>query len=499
MQTRLRYQVVFTAMSTILLPAVSGSAETVVVRSDTPLTGTAGGPADTRFTGFLLSLTPTAPGNNYFEALNPRSFRTGVLTNINGNVYTGDFQTYDRVRNAGATFEYLMSDAVYVRPPDDIEWPGGPKDPTYSKWEALLDAKISAAKVAGGGTYIGRWDIWNEPDYKDVSGNFFWPYDDAAGAQQFFETWRRGYQRVRAQLPGVPIVGPSMAFANHPTISVDSFLDYAKANNVLPDIVTFHVFDHDDVSSRVNAVKSSLTSRGINRPVALNEYVGPHEQSRPGVLPHYFSAMQNAGVSYGIHATWSEPVLGGGEISNAYNDSLDGLLTSDTKQPRSTWWVYKRYSEMTGNMVQVDAGTSVTGLASLNATNDVATILLGRDVDSGTLPAFPPDAVTLQLDGIIASMGIADGTPLTVELQRIADSGYYASSGPVSIFVPLVANAGSMSVVLRDFGWTDAYFVKVAAIPEPASIGLVTLVMAAFLRRQRYSSSRSLHRQRGNS
>lgn len=489
----------------VLVCAPARAAENVIVRTNTPLAaGAGGGAADTRYTGFLHSLAPTLPGTAYFEALKPKAFRTGVLTNISGG-FVGDFQTYDRVRNAGATFEYILSDAVYVKPADQIEWPGGPKDPTYAKWDALVDNKIAAAKAAGGGTYGGRIDIWNEPDY-----DTYWPYQNADGAAQFFEAWKRAYAKVRVQLPGVEIVGPSLSLVRGvngtdaapwlPTndtarnITIGTFLDYAKANSVLPDKFAVHVSDKDLIDTRVNGVKSALAARGItNVPVVMNEYVGQHEQTRPGVLPQYFARMQAAGVPYGIHATWPEPAPSGGN-ANFYNNSLDGLLTDGpNQQPRSTWWVYKRYSEMTGNLVQVDAGATVTGLASLNAVTDVATILLGRDFDDqGYLSAIPtstPDTVTLQLDGIVASMGVATGTPLTVELQRIADSGYAAYVGPTSVFLPLVAGAGSLSVPLADFGWTDAYFVRVtvntAAVPEPTSVAALAVAGATLLMRRK--------------
>jgi hypothetical protein len=503
----------------VLAAAPVLAVETVTVRTNTPLAaGAGGGAADTRYTGFLHSLTPALPGPAHFESLKPAAFRTGVLTNINNGVVTGDFATYARVRAAGATFEYVMSDAVYVKPPDQIDWPGGPTDLNYAKWDALLDSKIAAAKAAaqaaGDAAYVGRWDIWNEPDFSVGPGQYFWPDQTAAGAGKFFETWRRAHAKVRAQLPGVQIVGPSLGVLNglsgeldtYPNtgkhITMNAFLDYAKANSVLPDVLTLHAFDKDVVAGRLGGTKALLTAKGITGvALGVNEYVGHHEQTRPGVLPHYFAAMRASGAVYGVHATWPDANPGTPtNVNNTYNDSLNGLLTDDTKQPRSTWWAYKRYGEMTGQMVQVDAGATITGVASVDAANDTATILLGRDYeDYGwmlTPPAGAPAAVVLQLNGIVASMGIAAGTPLTVELQRIADSGYaaYAAGGPTSVFVPLVVGSGSLSVPLADFGWTDAYFIRVAAnaaaVPEPAMSAAFGLAAGALLmRRKRWPSS----------
>lgn len=466
------------AIAALAAPALAQ--ETITVRTNTFATGPGAGPADTRYTGFLHSLTPTLPGAAYFEALEPSSFRTGVLTNLdaNGNLNAGDFDTYARVVAAGATFEYVVSDAVYVAP-SPINWPGGSTDVNYAAWEATLDAKIAAALAAGGGAYFGRFDVWNEPDFSVAPGQYFWPDQTAAGRDRFFETWRRAYVKIRAQLPNAEIVGPSMAMINgvdgsgtaYPNtgkfIHVNAFLDYAKANNVLPDIVAVHVFDKDLVGPRVDAVRASMAARGIDRPVALNEYVGQHEQTRPGVLPHYFAAMRGRGVSYGIHATWNEPASeGGGDVGNTYNDSLNGLLTHDTKLPRSTWWVYKRYAEMVGSAVQVDPGTTITGLASVDAAADQATFLLGRDFNdnNGTTylpPAGSPAAASLQVRGIAASLGVSVGTPLRLELQRIADSGYAAAPTPTSVVSTFNAPSGSFTVALPNFGWSDAYFVRI--------------------------------------
>ncbi|HEV7298762.1 MAG TPA: hypothetical protein VGN72_05300 [Tepidisphaeraceae bacterium] len=472
-----------------LLATIAHAQEKVTVRANAPLKGAAGGASDTRYTGFLHSLTPTLPDPDRFEALKPANFRTGVLTNINGGVVTGDFANYARVRAAGATFEYLMSDAVYTKDPDSVEWPGGAKDPDYVKWDALVDTKIASAKAAAGGEYVGRWDIWNEPDFSVGPGQYFWPYQDADGAQQFFETWRRAHKKVRAGLPGAQIVGPSIAVLNglggqlntYPDtgkhITMDAFLKYAKANDVLPDVLTLHAFDKDAVGPRLAGTRKLLKDKRITGvALGVNEYIGHHEQTRPGVLPHYFAAMQAAGVVYGVHATWPDarpdratPTT----VSNAYNDSLNGLLTDDTKQPRSTWWVYKRYAELSGAMVQVDAGPTVNGLASVDAQADVATVLLGRDYeDFGWMPTPPaeaPTAVVLQLSGLVAAMGITGGTPLKVELQRIADSGYaaYAEGGPTSLVLPMTAGRATLNVPLADFGWTDAYFIKVTAAPNP--------------------------------
>ncbi len=78
----------------------------------------------------------------------------------------------------------------------------------------------------------GQWDIWNEAD---LGG--FWPFQDDAGRDRFFETWRRAYLKIREQLPHVQIAGPSLTPKRVPgtrVIRYDNFLEYAARHEVLP-------------------------------------------------------------------------------------------------------------------------------------------------------------------------------------------------------------------------------------------------------------------------
>ena len=95
------------------------------------------------------------------------------------------------------------------------------------------------------------------------------------------------------------------------------------------------------------------------------------------------------------------------------------------------------------------------------------------------MPHTLPPLANLQLTGIVASMGIPMGTPLSVELQRIADHGYAAYTGPTSTFTSMTAGSGPLTVSLPDFGWSDAYFIRVSAVPEPGC--LVAIIFPVLL------------------
>ena len=84
---------------------------------------------------------------------------------------------------------------------------------------------ISDAQAAGMTGPDVRWDLQNEPDV-----GLFWN----APQSQWLEMWKRGYQMVRAAIPNALMEGPSNASGVGGQL-FNAFLDYVKANNVVPD------------------------------------------------------------------------------------------------------------------------------------------------------------------------------------------------------------------------------------------------------------------------
>lgn len=354
----------------------------------------AGGGVDHRFSGFLHAISPTAPGPEYFEALKPHVMR--------GSRTHGDhLSKYARIIAAGGVFQYVLSDSAKVLRP---AWPGDGGD--WSDWDALVDQEIADAISRGATT--GQWDIWNEPDITT-----FWGPQGTSGRDQFFETWRRAYVKIRAALPEVEIVGPSLtAYPGWPVtrpINFESFLDYAVAHNVAPDIVTRHIFDSGRIVTDVDEVRSLMEARGIVSPrIGVNEIVNDNEQFRPGLIAHYFAGLLEADADHAVHAVWADVV--------GYNnkDALSGLLTHDTKKPRSTWWVYRQYADMAGTWAELTPTTSVNGLAAVDEAENLATVLLGREFgDSGSFVGPPPPAnpedVQIQLVNLDQGLAVPPG------------------------------------------------------------------------------------------
>ena len=96
-----------------------------------------------------------------------------------------------------------------------------------------------------------HWDIWNEPDHPQ-----FWD----RSSEQFFETWKRAVRTIRRVSPNAIIVGPSLA--RGPAHYLYGFLLSAHAENVLPDIISWHDMALDHPNNVVN-VRQFLVKRGI--------------------------------------------------------------------------------------------------------------------------------------------------------------------------------------------------------------------------------------------
>jgi hypothetical protein len=292
-----------------------------------------------RASGWIYGMTENgaAPPDHFFTDVKYRAMRAGGAQLPGGGWVGGG---YDRRWNAtraqlmrtqalGAKFVLLAHDlwgadgaAISRFPGDNGDWTD------YNNFLSRLFADVRATGVPV------EWDIWNEPNI-----TLFWNRPQS----QYFELWRRTYQRIRAELPGTVIVGPSCACV--PSTSNawwNQYLDYLKANNVVPDIVSWHSLPGDPVANAA-AANTTLGSRGIphTRPYQINEY-GAADEQNPGDGAWYITRLERAGAD-GLRANWA----GGG---NLHNDLANLLTRNSAGQylPKGEWWVYRFYAGQTG-------------------------------------------------------------------------------------------------------------------------------------------------------
>jgi hypothetical protein len=305
---------------------------------------------------------------------------------------------------------------------------------SWSDWLSKVDTMVKARLAAGNDTNIAAWELWNEPD---------WTWNTAA-AGSFDAGWVRTYQEVRSLDSVTPIQGPSISTWNESWMQ--NFLSYAKANNALPDIISWHELGGPaSIAADVAACVALEKSLGITpRPISIEEYGTTAEIDDPGALVPYLAAFEQSGVSNAERAFWHE------------YGTVDGLVTvsetngTTTNQPTGTWWLYKWYGDMTGDMVTVTppSGSALDGVASYDPLSKTADIIVdGSGTTNVTVTGISGlgSSVTAQVESTSTPNRFTAVTaPTVLSQQTLAVSG-----GQVTVPIPNMTASRAYQVLLR--------------------------------------------------
>ncbi|MEV1084594.1 RICIN domain-containing protein [Streptomyces sp. NPDC050211] len=428
--------VLLAVLATTLMPATGAHAADTTVAVDF---STAGGAPTYRASGTIYGMTENGslPQEHFYKDIKWQFMRAGgaQLDNPGGWVagkydrrWNSTQAQYERTKALGGTFVILPHDLWGADGTTSPTFPGDNGD--WTLFDSFYDRLLADAKAAGM-TDI-QWDIWNEPDW--------YPFWDRPQAQ-YLEMWKRAYQRIRAVFPNAVIVGPSTAGkpASGGSSWWNTYLDYVKANNVEPDIYSWHDLPGDPVVD-AGAVRSKLAARSMttSRPFQVNEYANPDEQT-PGRGGWYISRLERAGAD-GLRANWAS--------ANNLHDFQANLLTKNSAGqylPLGEWFLYRYYGSQTGNIVKVTPGTNTDGLATKDNTARNAKILLGSNGNTGN--------VTVKLDGLDTTSVLENGRVRAI-VQRVPNNGGGAVTGPVTVSdqtLTVSGNSASLSVP-----WTNA-------------------------------------------
>ncbi|MFJ4159162.1 RICIN domain-containing protein [Microbacterium testaceum] len=321
-----------------------------------------------------------------------------------------------RTAQLGGKFVILVHDLwgadaetnANVFPGDNGDW---------TNYDKFMNQLISDVQTSGVNV---QWDIWNEPDIAT-----FWQRSQ----DQYLAMWQRGYNRIRQTFPNAVIVGPS-------TSSVpgeswwDSYLNYVKANNVLPDIYSWHTLPADPVAT-TNTADSVLTAKGITRTnrYQINEYASAAQQD-PANGSWYITRLERANA-YGLRANWA--------TGQGLNDNMAKLLVKSNGQylPTGEWWMYRFYGSQVGSVVQTTPSASYDAFAT--KTNGSAKILLGGGGTTGNM--------SINLSGLNATSGIVSNNQVRVVVQTVPYNGGGAVSGPQTVSSNVVSLANNATTV----------------------------------------------------
>jgi hypothetical protein len=454
------------ALTVVLLAATSLAATLTVTAgpataADESITvnfSVAGGSPTYRASGWIYGMAEngSAPADHFFRDVRFRFMRAGgAQLDSPGGWVSG---RYDRRWNStlAQARRTIALGGQFILLPHDLwgadgfpisRFPGD--NGNWSDYDNFLTRLINDVRAAG---ITVQWDIWNEPNI-----TLFWNRPQA----QYFELWRRTYQRIRSAFPGHLIVGPSCACV--PTTSGawwGQYLDFVRANNVVPDIISWHSLPGDPVAN-VAAANTTLNSRGIPhpRPYQINEYASPSEQN-PGDGSWYIARLERAGAD-GLRANWA-----GG--ANLHNDLASLLVRNSAGQhlPRGEWWVYRFYGSQTGLISSVTPSPAYDAFATKSG--GVAKVLVGGGGTTGNI------AVNLQrLD---TTSGVVQNNQVRVIAQRIPHNGGGAVAGPITIANTVMTLSNNATTVNLPHTNADDTF-TITLLP-PADAGFQSVAVA---------------------
>jgi len=421
---RLLAAVVVASTSLLAASPVAAADETITVNFSI-----AGGSPTYRASGWIYGMTEnaSAPADHFYTDVKFRFMRAGgAQLDSPGGWVSGLYQRRWNATLAQARRTIALGGKFVILPHDlwgadgypISRFPGDNGD--WTDYDNFLTRLISDVRAAG---ITVEWDIWNEPNL-----SLFWNRSQA----QYFELWRRTYQRLRAEFPSHLIVGPSCACV--PTTSGawwGQYLDFVKANNVVPDIVSWHSLPGDPVAN-VNAANTTLNSRGIAHPnpYQINEYASSSEQN-PGDGSWYIARLERAGAD-GLRANWAS-------AGNLHNDLANLLVrnSAGVHQPKGEWWAYRFYGSQTGLISSVTPSTAYDAFATKDS--GIAKILVGGGGTTGNI------AVNIQrLD---TTSAIVENNQVRVLTQRIPYNNGGAVQGPVTISNSVVTLSGNATTV----------------------------------------------------
>jgi hypothetical protein len=418
----------------------------------------AGGSPTYRASGWIYGMTEDAsgPADHFYRDVKFRYMRAGgAQLDQPGGWVSG---RYDRRWNAtlaqarrtialGGQFVILPHDlwgadgyAISRFPGDNGSW---------TDYDNFLTRLINDVRAAG---ITVQWDIWNEPNL-----GIFWNRSQA----QYFELWRRTYQRLRAAFPSQLIVGPSCACV--PTTGGawwGQYLDFVKANNVVPDIFSWHSLPGDPVAN-VAAANTTLNSRAIahSRPYQINEYGGTAEQN-PGDGAWYIARLERAGAD-GLRANWAS-------TANLHNDLGNLLVRNSAGQhlPKGEWWAYRFYGSQTGLISSVTPSPAYDAFATKATGN--AKILVGGGSTTGN--------VTVNLQRLDTTSGVVQNNQVRVIAQRIPYNNGGAVQGPITVQNSVVTLSNNATTINLSHANIDDSF-TITVLP-PSDGGFQSVAVA---------------------
>ncbi|WEV63729.1 Ig-like domain-containing protein [Bifidobacterium sp. ESL0732] len=383
-------------------------------------------------TGFLYGLADDGtPSDTMLDGLTHLDSMVGRplngLQHPNGDVMATAPQWK---RNGGGDIQVYLKDSYPIPWPYPVYSPNIQTD-YLPKIRQQVNA-VNASPYKDSYVYVPL----NEPDCGDANyKNGVCGIDTVASLSnlswtKMLDDWKTMFNYIRSLEPGARIAGPNFSWyeSNH----YRSFLQYAKDNNVVPDIVTWHELSgpenfyghYDDWKGIVNDVLGA----NANIPVSINEYAkSSGELNKPGSLIQYISRFENYKVSADL-PYWFP------------TGDLD-WLTTHNNQATGTWWLYNWYGGLTGHTVKVDLPDreqATQAVAAYDEATKQTRVIFGGYTDESA-----PFSTKLKFDN--ASGKYPNGARVTVYGVDATEAGNANDKVPGASDGPYLVNQHSYS------------------------------------------------------
>lgn len=268
---------------------------------------------------------------------------------------------------AGGKDVYVYMTDIYRGFP--YEWPGATGAERLADFTARVRRQVDQVLTLGAYKSHVVYVPFNEPE-----GNMFgtgeWSYDRISWHTEprpYFTAWRDIHRLIKELDPGARIAGPNTCLLYD---EVRGFLEFARAEDVLPDVITWHELSSPD-AIRTSVAKYRALERELGigpLPVNLNEYAHNYHLSVPGQMIQWIAAIEESKVDADM-AYWN--------IDGNLNDSV-----VEANKGNGQWWLFNAYGQFTGNTVQVTAPHpnvqyTLQGVAALDRAKRQARVLLG--------------------------------------------------------------------------------------------------------------------------
>lgn len=263
---------------------------------------------------------------------------------------------------------------IYVYVPDiyrgfPYEWPGDTGPQRVADLKEQVRRQVELALAAGALRSHLVYVPFNEPE-GNMFGDGEFSHDGVSWRTRpdaFFAAWREVHHLIRELDPEARIAGPNTCLLYD---EVKDFLEFAKAQDVLPDVVTWHELSSPgEVRGAVAKYRELERELGIGPlPVNINEYAHNYHLSVPGQMIQWIAAIEESKVDADM-AYWN--------IAGNLNDSAVGA-----NRANGQWWLFHAYGTLTGDTVQVtaphpDVQYTLQGVAVLDRERRQARVLFG--------------------------------------------------------------------------------------------------------------------------